>query len=24
VYAGHALFGYVVYPGDWKQRHGLA
>jgi len=24
VYGGHALFGYVVYPGDWKQRHGLA
>ncbi|MGO2452027.1 ethanolamine utilization protein EutQ [Pseudomonas taetrolens] len=23
VYAGYALFGYVVYPGDWKQRHGL-
>lgn len=23
VYGGHALFGYVVYPGDWKQRHGL-
>jgi len=24
VYGGHALFGYVVHPGDWKQRHGLA
>lgn len=24
VYGGHALFGYVVQPGDWKQRHGLA
>ncbi len=24
VYAGHALFGYVVYPGDWKQRDSLA
>ena len=24
VYDGHALFGYVVHPGDWKQRHGLA
>ncbi|MDH4612632.1 ethanolamine utilization protein EutQ [Pseudomonas sp. BN102] len=23
VYGGHALFGYVVHPGDWKQRHGL-
>ena len=22
--AGHALVGYVVSPGDWKQRHGLA
>lgn len=24
VYGGHALFGYVVHPGDWKQRHALA
>lgn len=24
VYGGHALFGYVVHPGDWKQRHGMA
>ena len=24
VYGGYALFGYVVHPGDWKQRHGLA
>jgi len=24
VYGGHALFGYVVHPGDWKARHGLA
>lgn len=23
VYGGHALFGYVVHPGDWKARHGL-
>jgi len=23
VYGGHALFGYVVHPADWKQRHGL-
>lgn len=23
VYGGHALFGYVVYPGDWKRQHGL-
>ncbi|MBB4864364.1 ethanolamine utilization protein EutQ [Pseudomonas nitritireducens] len=23
VYGGHALFGYVVHPGDWKRRHGL-
>lgn len=23
VYGGHALFGYVVHPGNWKQRHGL-
>jgi len=20
IYAGHALFGYVVYPGNWKER----
>lgn len=20
VYGGHALFGYVVYPGNWKER----
>ncbi len=24
VYGGQALFGYVVHPGDWKQRHGVA
>ncbi|WCM53741.1 ethanolamine utilization protein EutQ [Pseudomonas sp. WJP1] len=24
VYGGHALFGYVVHPGNWKQLHGLA
>lgn len=23
IYGGHALFGYVVYPGDWKLRHNL-
>jgi len=23
VYGGHALFGYIVYPANWKQRHGL-
>ncbi|MCF7202369.1 ethanolamine utilization protein EutQ [Pseudomonas oligotrophica] len=23
VYGGHALFAYVVHPGDWKARHGL-
>lgn len=23
IYGGHALFGYVVHPGDWKVRHGL-
>jgi ethanolamine utilization protein EutQ len=23
VYGGHALFGYVVHPGNWKQLHGL-
>ncbi|WP_139852421.1 cupin domain-containing protein [Acinetobacter pullicarnis] len=22
-YAGHALFGYVVHPGNWKALHGL-
>lgn len=20
-YSGKAIFGYVVYPGDWKKRH---
>ncbi|AZE77779.1 ethanolamine utilization protein EutQ [Pseudomonas synxantha] len=24
VYGGHALFGYVVHPGNWKELHGLA
>lgn len=24
VYGGHALFGYVVYPGNWKQLQGVA
>lgn len=24
VYSGHALFGYVVHPGNWKELHGLA
>lgn len=24
VYGGHALIGYVVYPGNWKQLHELA
>ncbi|MES2259543.1 MAG: ethanolamine utilization protein EutQ [Pseudomonadota bacterium] len=23
VYGGHALVGYVVHPGNWKQLHGL-
>lgn len=23
VYGGHAVFGYVVYPGNWKQIHGI-
>lgn len=23
IYGGHALFGYVVQPGNWKQIHGL-
>lgn len=23
VYGGHALFGYVVHPGNWKELHGL-
>ncbi|MGY2262637.1 ethanolamine utilization protein EutQ [Pseudomonas sp. SDO55104_S430] len=23
-YGGHALFGYVVHPGNWKELHGLA
>lgn len=23
VYGGYALFGYVVYPGNWKELHGL-
>ena len=24
VYGGHALFGYVVHPGNWKELHGLS
>ncbi|BFM03788.1 hypothetical protein Psyaliredsea_24350 [Psychrobacter alimentarius] len=24
IYGGHALFGYVVHPGNWKETHGLA
>ncbi|WP_160107250.1 ethanolamine utilization protein EutQ [Pseudomonas izuensis] len=24
VYGGHALFGYVVHPGNWKALHGLS
>ncbi|WBS05192.1 ethanolamine utilization protein EutQ [Pseudoduganella sp. SL102] len=24
VYGGHALFGYVVRPANWKELHGLA
>jgi len=24
IYGGHALFGYVVHPGNWKELHGLA
>jgi ethanolamine utilization protein EutQ len=24
VYGGHAMFGYVVHPGNWKELHGLA
>ncbi|MCS0304597.1 ethanolamine utilization protein EutQ [Vibrio diabolicus] len=23
VYGGHALFGYVVHPGNWKELHGI-
>lgn len=23
VYGGHALFGYVVHPGNWKEIHGI-
>ena len=24
IYGGHALFGYVVHPGNWKELHDLA
>lgn len=23
IYGGHALFGYVVHPGNWKEIHGI-
>ncbi|MBF7054661.1 cupin domain-containing protein [Halomonas sp. KAO] len=23
VYGGHALFGYALYPGNWKALHGI-
>ena len=23
VYGGHALFGYALYPGNWKALHGM-
>lgn len=23
IYGGHALFGYVVHPGNWKELHGI-
>ncbi|MDT1871572.1 ethanolamine utilization protein EutQ, partial [Acinetobacter baumannii] len=24
IYGGHAVFGYVVHPGNWKELHGIA